>query len=424
MEAACFLAGPCQETGMVMVGQLVHADIGRRQRHGFLIPVKHSLPESVGVVIKVFPVLVVVLFHAGQEPGQGIHKAFVVHNGIPVAGAQPFLRFAVVFSQDNGLRIGFPDGLPEPLPEVMVEGGGMAQISCHIQPPSVRVVGRGDPFFPDGQNLLLQFLRGFVIQFGQGIDPPPAVIMPVVRPVLFQEIKIVMPGRVLRYIGSLFCFFPFFAGSGGFFINMLFIHPFVEGTAMVEDTIQDDPNPSGMRLTDQFGQQAVRSLQVGRVCRPGNISAGMDVPIVSFFQQGPRVPDDPAEMRVDMVIVLGVVFVIGRRDKEGIEINGLDTQVPQIIQLVHDPLQVTAVELPDVIGGRQLVPVLNTDHVAAAVVIFIRQDIIRPVSVAETVHEDLIHDAAGRPQGNLQARDDLKQVGRPGFAASVGVRHL
>ena len=74
----------------------------------------------------------------------------------------------------------------------------------------------------------------------------------------------------------------------------------------------------------------------------------------------------------------------------------------QIIQLVHDPLQVTAVELPDVIGGRQLVPVLNTDHVAAAVVIFIRQDIIRPVSVAETVHEDLIHDAAGRPQRHLQ----------------------
>ena len=181
---------------------------------------------------------------------------------------------------------------------------------------------------------------------------------------------------------------------------------------MVEDTIQDDPDPSGMRLTDQFGQQAVRSLQVGRVCRPGNISAGMDVPVVSFFQQGPRVPDDPAEMRVD------------------IEINGLDAQVPQIIQLVHDPLQVTAVELPDVIGGRQLIPVLNTDHVAAAVVIFIRQDIIRPVSVAETVHEDLIHDAAGRPQRHLQPRDDLKQVGRPGmFTTSgvvcrLGVRHL
>lgn len=77
---------------------------------------------------------------------------------------------------------------------------------------------------------------------------------------------------------------------------------------MVEDTIQDDPDPSGMSLTDQFGQQAVRSLQVGRVCRPGNISAGMDVPVVSFFQQGPCVPDDPAEMRVDMVIVLGVML--------------------------------------------------------------------------------------------------------------------
>ena len=197
MEAACFLAGPCQETGMVMVGQLVHADIGRRQRHSFLIPVEHSLPESVRIIIEVFPVLVVVLFHAGQEPGQGIHKAFVVHNGIPVAGAQPVFRPDVVFSQYDGSGVGLPDRPAESLPEFMVEGGGMAQISCHIQPPSVRVVGRRDPFFPDGQNLLLQFLRGFVIQFGQSIDPPPAVVMPVVRPVLFQEIKIVMPGRVL-----------------------------------------------------------------------------------------------------------------------------------------------------------------------------------------------------------------------------------
>src|SRR5690606_40253031 len=51
-----------------------------------------------------------------------------------------------------------------------------------------------------------------------------------------------------------------------------------------------------------------------------------------------------AEMRIHLHIVAGIVLVVGRRFKEGREVDGVDAERFQMVQMVDDALQVAAEE--------------------------------------------------------------------------------
>ena len=85
---------------------------------------------------------------------------------------------------------------------------------------------------------------------------------------------------------------------------------------------------------------------------------------------------DDAEVRIDMLIVLAVVFMTGRGDEDRVEVEGLNAQILQVIQLINDALQVTAVEGADVgIGGRGI-PVGDVFGMAYGVLVFIVHHIV------------------------------------------------
>ena len=49
-------------------------------------------------------------------------------------------------------------------------------------------------------------------------------------------------------------------------------------------------------------------------------------------------------MRIDMIIILGIILMIGWRDEHRIKIQHLYAQVLEIIQLLPHALQIAAIE--------------------------------------------------------------------------------
>ncbi len=87
---------------------------------------------------------------------------------------------------------------------------------------------------------------------------------------------------------------------------------------MVEDAVQDDTDSPRVGLSDKPCEKPVARLEVGRVGDPRQVERRVPV--------GPGTPlfllltclHDPAEMRIYMFIVLGVIFMAGRGQEDGV----------------------------------------------------------------------------------------------------------
>ena len=216
----------------------------------------HSSDKSLTVAIKVFPVLITVLLHSGEEPGYRLHKSVVVHNCIPLITKKPALRISVVFRKDHRIGIGFFYRLSELFPEVMVKFIAVAQICCHIQSPSIYIIRRRNPFPAYVKDCLTKFLRSFIIQFRQRIVSPPAIISRIIWPaVLIPETEERTVRAVRRNISSLFVSFLVF-------IDPFSVHPFIKRSTVVKYPIQNHFHSSPVDLFHKFPEKLVAGLQI------------------------------------------------------------------------------------------------------------------------------------------------------------------
>ena len=119
---------------------------------------------------------------------------------------------------------------------------------------------------------------------------------------------------------------------------------------------------------------------------------------------------DLSEMGIDIIIVLGVVFMVGGGYEEGIEINDVHPQVLQIVQSVHDSLQVSSVEFLHIVGGRVLIPVLYLFRIAAVIEIFPVLHVRAGIPFAEAVRKDLIAHGPGGPLRHRKIRHQVKAL--------------
>ena len=120
--------------------------------------------------------------------------------------------------------------------------------------------------------------------------------------------------------------------------------------------------------------------------------------------------DDHAIMRIDVVIILTVVLVIGRRNKQRIEIDHFNSQILQIIQLVPHALKITAVEAAHIHGRRIGAPVGYLMYRTPNIDILTFRHIVALVTVAEAVHKDLVHDRALCPLRRMKSRRNTKCI--------------
>ena len=195
------------------------------------------------------------LLHACEEPGHRLHEGGIIHDGIPLVALQPGSRVPVVLRQNDRVGIGGFYGVPELPPEGMIEIFGAPEVRRHVEPPAVAVIRRADPLLPDTQDIVLEGLGALIIQLGQSVVAPPAIIIPVVRPLAPEELEVVMVGGILADIGS------------GLIVPVAFVdffpvQPLVEGAAVVEDPVQDDLDALAVGQGDEVGEIGIGHLEI------------------------------------------------------------------------------------------------------------------------------------------------------------------
>ena len=179
---------------------------------------------------------------------------------------------------------------------------------------------------------------------------------------------------------------------------------------MVEYSVQNDLHPSAVNLLHKPDEQFITRLQICLVCRADAVLLRIGIPLFSRSQQSSAIHHDLSYMRIDIIIVLRIVFMIRRRYKKRIAIHHFHTKSLQIIQLVHNSLQIAPVELPHAHRLRITIPVIHLTHLFPNVEIFSCFHIIVRITITEAVCINLIHDRSLCPVRSRKSRNNFEII--------------
>src|SRR5581483_3955601 len=118
-------------------------------------------------------------------------------------------------------------------------------------------------------------------------------------------------------------------------------------------------------------------------------------------------------MRVNLLVIHHIVLMIGERAKNRREVQGRDTQVLQVIQLLRDTLQIAAEKLARARLGmrtRSLTPGAR-DYRLTVTIVFATTHVIGRVAIIKAVREYLVKDALLHPGGILVVCQDFEISG-------------
>ena len=145
---------------------------------------------------------------------------------------------------------------------------------------------------------------------------------------------------------------------------------------MIKDAVHNHPHSPPVGFLHHLNKQPVAGLQIFTVCHPVHIFGRGTVFPLPLPEQIPLIIHQLSEVRVNIVIVLNIIFVIGGRDKKRIEINHLHPQILQIIHFIQDTLQIPSVKVPYIHLGRITIPVLHPAHRLVNITVFAGLNII------------------------------------------------
>ncbi|MNJ32018.1 hypothetical protein D3C77_266730 [compost metagenome] len=254
---------------------------------------------------------------SGEEIKQDVGER-VIHHGVELVALKPRHCIMHNFPEQVGVRVHLLNLAAELAPKLAVHLIG------HVQPPAIQSQ-LANPISADLQQIGLDLFIARVQLRHNRLEAEGGIVR----------------DAVLHHERPLFDMEP--VGIAGGRAVLLHIYKGRKRVpAMVEYAVQQYPNAPGVTGVDQFLQLFVR-----------------------------------AEMRVDKHIIACVIFVIGCRSEQRIEINRVDSQLSQIVQMVKHPLQIAAKKI-----GR-------TWH-AAPFQHSLRVD--RRVTLGEALGEDLVED--------------------------------
>ena len=115
-------------------------------------------------------------------------------------------------------------------------------------------------------------------------------------------------------------------------------------------------------------------------------------------------------MGINIIIVLNIVFMVGRGYEQRVKIDYLNAQLLQVVHLVQYALQVSSVELTDIHLCRIPSPVFYTVHRLPDIAVFIGQHIVGRIAIAETIRINLVHYRTFCPVGSMEAGNDDKVI--------------
>ena len=349
--------------------------------------------------------------HARQEPGHRLHKGVVVHHRVPLGAVQPVAGVAVVLRDDQRVGIHRLHPAAEFLPEFVVECRAVAQVGRHVQAPSVNAVGRGKPFLRDLHDRFLQVRAVLVVQLRQGGISPPALVGRGTSIARIVEMEVGAVGTVHALVSARLeaCLSQ---------IDALVVHPFVEGSAVVEHPVQDDTHAAFVQILAEPGEQHIGLLQVFHAGHPADIFRRVSVMLFPHLHHMVHIVGNHAEVWVNVFIILAVIFVAGGRDEDRIQIQHLYAEVLQVVQFVDNSLDIPAVKIADIRVRRRRVPVVLMLGVADDIVVFVVHHVVRRIPVAEPIRKDLVLHGALRPLWHMEPGNEAEGIGW------VEVRHV
>ena len=105
------------------------------------------------------------------------------------------------------------------------------------------------------------------------------------------------------------------------------VHPLIERPAMVENPVYNDFHTAPVHFFHEFRKIFVALSKIDAGSDAPDIFRSVAVVMLPILHTVVRIFLYYSEMRVDMVVILGIVFVVRRRNEQRIEVNRLDSQV-------------------------------------------------------------------------------------------------
>ena len=234
---------------------------------------------------------------------------------------------------------------------------------------------------------------------------PPAVIASIVRPcicVFIIEMKETTVRALLAQISTRLI-------SALMQIDFLPVEPLVKRTTVVEHTVDNHSHPALVHLLHEIRKQLITCRQICRIGTASLIAGCFLIGNRILCNNLPAILHDDSVMRINVLIVLTVILVIGRRDKERIEVNDLDTEVLKIIEFFTNPRQISAIETADIHRRRILLPVLNLVNRTPDIDVLPLLHIVVRISIAEAIHKNLVYHRTLCPLRRMKAGSNHKR---------------
>ena len=106
-------------------------------------------------------------------------------------------------------------------------------------------------------------------------------------------------------------------------VNMLPVKPFIKRTAVVKYAVNNDLHASFVNFFHQLCKKFITGFQILFIRYPVHIPGCMCITLISLTEQFSLIRYNHTEMRVYIIVVLYIIFMIGRRYKQRVKVNNL-----------------------------------------------------------------------------------------------------
>ncbi len=281
---------------------------------------------------------------------------------------QPAARVAEVLAQDIGLRILLLHRLIDARQVAQIAGGAavLPQHMHHVQPPAVDAVRRAQPVTHHAAFPAIDRFRH--LRLGEVELRQTGVALPVERAAVRVEVE----PAAIRRIGVV---------TGAVFALTMAVKPRVRIAGVVEYPVQHQFHA---HLVSAYSQTLQRRVA--------------------------------AEVRIDLVIVLGIVLMHARRGKNRVQVQRRHAQLLQVRQFAADAVQIAAVKGRGGVAILQRVLPVAPNYLGAGRMMAIAAalDAVLAAAAGEAIGENLVEQLIRHPLGAIVRIVDgeLRQLAR------------
>ncbi len=179
---------------------------------------------------------------------------------------------------------------------------------------------------------------------------------------------------------------------------------------MIKYSVQNHTHSTTMHRFHQLDKQCITCLQINPVTGSLLVFSRGYIVCIRFKKSITAICHNSSKMWVNIIIILNIILMVGGRNKQWIKVYHLYPKFFQIVQLIHNPLQVPAIKPVDILDRGRAAPILYFLTWLSYVYIFPVLHIICSITIIKAVHEYLIYDSTLGPVRRRKPRNNSKII--------------